>query len=63
MLIQGTDDSQIPPKLPARWAEMARRQGDHVTVSMLPGASHFDVVDPQSKAWPAVKEAVLATLG
>jgi acetyl esterase/lipase len=58
VLIQGTDDSQIPSQLPGRWAENARRQGDVVTVTMVPGAGHFDVVDPRSKAWPVVKAAV-----
>jgi acetyl esterase/lipase len=59
VLIQGSEDDQIPPELPARWAEIARRQGDTVTVTMLPGADHFDVVDPESKAWATVRAAVL----
>ena len=59
VLIQGSDDDQIPPELPRRWEEMARRQGDTVTVMMLPSADHFDVVDPQSKAWATVQAAVL----
>jgi|SRR5271156_984389 len=59
VLIQGSEDDQIPPELPGRWAEMARRQGDTVTVTMIPGADHFDVVDPESKAWPTVRTAVL----
>lgn len=56
-LLQGTQDGQIPPELPKRWAENAGRQGEVVSVTMLPGADHFDVVDPESKAWPAVREA------
>jgi len=59
VLIQGSDDDQIPPELPARWADLARRQGDEVAVTILPGADHFDVVDPQSKAWPAVQDAIV----
>lgn len=59
VLMQGSDDDQIPPKLPMRWAELGRSQGENVTVTILPGADHFDVVDPQSKAWPAVQSAVL----
>jgi acetyl esterase/lipase len=58
VLLQGTDDSQIPPELPTRWADKARRLGDTVTVNILPGAGHFDVVDPESKAWPTVMAAV-----
>ena len=62
VLLQGSEDDQIPAKLPGRWAAMARRQGDAVEVMMLPGAGHFDVVDPQSKVWPAVRAAVLKML-
>jgi acetyl esterase/lipase len=58
ILIQGTDDSQIPPELPTRWAEKARRLGDTATVNIIPHADHFDVVDPESKAWPTVMDAV-----
>jgi acetyl esterase/lipase len=58
VLIQGTDDGQIPAQLPNRWADLARRQGDRVTITMIPGAGHFDVVDPKSKAWNAVSSAV-----
>jgi hypothetical protein len=25
---------------------------------MIPGADHFDVVDPESKAWPTVMAAL-----
>jgi acetyl esterase/lipase len=38
VLVQGTEDGQIPPGLPVRWAENARRQGDVVTVTIVPGA-------------------------
>lgn len=62
LLLQGTEDDQIPPGLPQRWAEKARPQGDHVTLNLIPGADHFDVVDPQSKAWPTVQAAILHLL-
>lgn len=62
VLIQGTEDQQIPPQLPSRWAEKARRQGDEVTIHMIPAADHFDLVDPQSKAWERVLAAVHSML-
>jgi dienelactone hydrolase len=58
-LIQGTEDDQIPPDLPSRWAQTSHRLGDTVTVEMLPGASHFDVVDPESLAWSTVRNAIV----
>lgn len=59
VLIQGAEDDQIPPQLPGRWAERSRRQGDTVAVTIIPSADHFDVIDPQSKAWDIVQAAVL----
>jgi len=61
-LVQGSDDDQIPPDLPKRWLEVAKRQGDSVQLEILPGADHFDVVDPESKVWPAVQRALLAAV-
>ena len=61
-LLQGTEDDQIPPDLPRRWAENGKRMGDPVTVTKIAGADHFDVVDPQSKSWPQVKAAIVASL-
>jgi acetyl esterase/lipase len=58
LLIQGTADDQIPPELPARWAEMSRRLGDTATVNLIPSADHFDVVDPESVAWGTVRDSV-----
>ena len=58
-LVQGTEDDQIPPQLPLRWVDRARRVGDSATAEIIPGADHFDIVDPQSKAWPKVRETIL----
>lgn len=62
VLVQGSEDDQIPPTLPMRWADAARRQGDPVDVQIIPGASHFDVVDPESRAWPSSRDAMLKLL-
>jgi acetyl esterase/lipase len=62
ILVQGIEDDQIPPTLPTRWADAAKRQGDPVEVHIVPGADHFDVVDPESKAWPTTRDAMLKLL-
>jgi acetyl esterase/lipase len=62
ILVQGSDDDQIPPQLPVRWQQDARRQGDHVDIKIIPGANHFDVVDPESHAWPVSRDAMLSLL-
>ena len=62
ILVQGLDDDQIPAELPSDWAKAATRQGDQVEVKLVPGADHFDVVDPQSRAWPVCRDAMLKLL-
>ena len=62
-LLQGTDDDQIPPQLPIRWAERGHLRREQVAVDIIAGADHFDVVDPESKAWPRVMAAIRKGLG
>ena len=62
VLIQGANDEQIPPELPALWAKQARRFGIEAAVKIVPRADHFDVVDPQSRAWHTVISQVKTTL-
>lgn len=60
MLLQGTEDDQIPGELPGRWRELAQSRGSQAEVHMLRGADHFDVVDPESRTWPQVLAACRA---
>lgn len=53
-LLQGTADDQIPAGLPVLWANLAHSRGSQAIVHLLPGADHFDVVDPESKVWSQV---------
>ena len=58
MLLQGSLDAQIPPELPVRWTARGHRIGETVAFERIANADHFDVVDPESKAWPRVQDAV-----
>jgi acetyl esterase/lipase len=58
LLLQGTADDQIPAALPPRWADMSRGQGDTVTVNMISSANHFDLLDPDSRAWGTVRDSI-----
>jgi acetyl esterase/lipase len=62
LLIQGTRDSQIPPQLPAEWANLAQQRGSSAAVHIIPDADHFDIVDPESQAWPEVMKSVLTLM-
>lgn len=58
LLIQGSQDDQIPPDLPSEWVKLAHQRGSTASAHIIPGADHFDIIDPDSKAWPSVMESI-----
>ncbi len=59
ILVVGGLDTIVPEDQAAHYAEAAARAGDSVDVRELPEAGHFELVAPQSRAWPAVRDAVV----
>jgi len=58
-LVCGALDRLVPSELSLAYREAATRAGDVVTVELVAAAGHFELVDPGSVAWPAVRRAVL----
>ena len=57
-LVHGTADDQVPHEMSVDYAAAARAAGDdRVECTLLPGAGHFDVIDPLSAFWPDVEQA------
>jgi acetyl esterase/lipase len=50
-LVHGTDDAVVPFADSVAYAEAA---GDEARLVPLPGAGHFEPVDPQAEEWPFV---------
>lgn len=61
-LIQGSLDKIVPPEMGARYKLAARRQGESVKLIALEGVGHFELISPQSSAWPFVKTEVRSLL-
>jgi len=57
LLVHGARDLLVPPELSHRFAAAARAAGDDVGLIELPDADHYDMIDPESPAWPAVVQA------
>jgi acetyl esterase/lipase len=53
-LVHGSLDDVVPPAMSRGYAALGRAAGDDTAVAELPGASHLDVIDPLSPAWPQV---------
>jgi acetyl esterase/lipase len=54
LLVHGTVDDSVPFELSEKYVEAARSAGDEATLLALPGAGHFEVIDPLSAEWPVV---------
>ena len=60
VLVVGDRDVFETPALRDAYVARTRRKSEVVDVITIPGASHFDVADPRSAAWPIVRRVVSA---
>jgi acetyl esterase/lipase len=56
--VHGTDDPLVGIEYSRTYVEAARAAGDEIELLEVPGADHRDPRDPQSSAWPAVRDSV-----
>jgi acetyl esterase/lipase len=61
-LVHGTADDVVPCSLSRDFAARGRETGCDVSLAELPGAGHFDVIDPLSGAWPRVAAAFVSVV-
>jgi acetyl esterase/lipase len=59
-LVHGSADDRVPCGMSRDYAARARAAGDDTALDELPGAGHFDVIDPLSPWWPRVLAAFTA---
>jgi acetyl esterase/lipase len=62
-LVHGTADDTVPVEMSLDYVRRARAAGDDAECLALPGAGHFEVIDPLSGAWETVVGAFCAAAG
>jgi acetyl esterase/lipase len=62
VLIHGDQDDTVPIEISRRYRDAAHREGDDVTLIELPGAGHFELIDPRAREWATVLQAMQALL-
>ncbi|PTL84441.1 alpha/beta hydrolase [Vitiosangium sp. GDMCC 1.1324] len=62
VLVHGTDDDTVPLSVSTEYHARATKLGDSVRLVSLPGAGHFEVIDPRAREWPQVVEAVASLM-
>jgi len=61
-IVQGSSDNIIPLEMAKEYADAAKKKGDDAKLVVIEKAGHFEVVDPKSFAWEAVKAEAMALL-
>lgn len=59
LLVHGEEDVNVPIDQSERYHAAARSAGGRSALMALPRADHFDVIDPDSRAWPTIEEAIV----
>ncbi len=54
-LIHGTADTLVPFDMSQRFAKASKNS----KLIALPGAGHFDLIDPRAKVWPIIQANIL----
>lgn len=58
ILVHGTADQQVPVEVSRWYVEKAQTLGAPVRLKELAGTGHFELIDPTTRAWPVVLDAV-----
>jgi acetyl esterase/lipase len=58
-LVHGTSDPNVPYEISERYVRAAQERGDDVRLVTLPGAGHFEVINPDTQEWQQVVRTIL----
>jgi acetyl esterase/lipase len=62
ILIHGTEDAPVPASISSDYYARAKALGDPVELISLPGTGHFELINPLSREWPRIVEAIASLL-
>ena len=62
-LVHGTADTSVPYIISDDYQRAAAAAGDAARLVTLAGAGHFELIDPRSREWPEVLNAIHAAFG
>ena len=60
LLIHGDADEDVPIRQSRLFERAARAAGDDCELHELPGGGHFEVIDPEGRAWPILSQRLAA---
>jgi acetyl esterase/lipase len=58
VVAHGVKDDIVPVEFSREYAKLKSARGEHVRLVELEDAGHFELIDPESSAWPRVSSAI-----
>lgn len=58
LIVHGTNDGPVPFAISERYVAAACAAGDAATLLALPGAHHFELIDPASPEWERIETEI-----
>ncbi|WP_422737493.1 alpha/beta hydrolase family protein [Micromonospora sp. WMMD729] len=58
VVMHGSLDEQVPVSMSRDFVATARSAGSDISLVELPGCEHFGLIDPESSAWPRVRDVL-----
>ena len=58
VVVHGQKDDIVPVEFSREYAKLKNGRGEHVRLLELEDAGHFELIDPESGAWPRVSAAI-----
>jgi acetyl esterase/lipase len=62
ILIQGSMDTIVPPESAEAYYQSVKNRGCDVSLVKIESAGHFELVMPETSAWPELKRAILGLM-
>jgi acetyl esterase/lipase len=62
VLVHGAADDTVPVSQSEAFVQRAEKVGDRPTLVKLDGIGHYELIDPESEAWPSIARAVQSLL-
>jgi acetyl esterase/lipase len=63
VIVVGAQDEVVPVAFSRDYARVKKQRGEQVELLEIENAGHFDVIDPESKAWAPISQAVQKLIG
>jgi len=58
LIVHGSQDDVVPFGMSRNYERVKKKRGEEVNLMEIGGAGHYELIDPESKAWTQISRAI-----